>query len=222
MARIGSGAACRGAPTLDAELSLRAAGFSRVAGVDEVGRGAWAGPLVAAAVVLPDPADGLPPALQAVRDSKALSPAERSALYEPVVSGALSVGIGAVPAVELDLIGIAAANRLAMVRAIRALSLGPDHLLVDAVSLPGCEIAHRAVVGGDALCASIAAASIVAKVVRDCWMTELHPQYPVYDWARNKGYGTPAHRDGLARRGVTALHRRSFAPIAALLDRTGR
>ena len=222
MARIGLGAGSRAAPTLDAELGLRAAGFSRVAGVDEVGRGAWAGPLVAAAVVLPDPREGVPPVLDGVRDSKALSPDERAALFEPIVSRALSVGIGAVPAVELDLVGLAAANRLAMIRAVRALAPGADHLLIDGFGLPGCAIAQTAVVHGDALCVSIAAASIVAKVVRDRWMAEFHVQCPAYDWARNKGYGTRAHRDGLARHGITALHRRSFAPIATLLEGSQR
>ena len=188
-----------------------------MAGVDEVGRGAWAGPLVAAAVVLPDPRQGIPPELDGVRDSKALSPEQRAALYEPIVSAALGVGVGAVPAVELDLLGLAAANRLAMIRAIRALSPGADHLLIDGCRLRGCAIPQTPLVRGDAVCMSIAAASIVAKVVRDRWMGELHVRYPAYDWASNKGYGTPAHRRGLARRGPTALHRRSFAPVAALV-----
>ena len=205
-------------PHLELELQLLGAGVTRVAGVDEVGRGAWAGPLVAAAVVLPDPRDGVPPGLEGVRDSKLLAPERRSILHRRIVSVALAVGIGTVPAVELDLLGLAAANELAMVRAVRALSTPPDHLLIDAFRLRGCPLAQTPVRSGDAICMSIAAASVVAKVVRDRWMSTLHVGFPAYDWASNKGYGAPAHRRGLAERGVSALHRRSFAPVAALLS----
>ena len=221
MARVGLGAVRRVSPTLNAEMRLRAAGFSRVAGVDEVGRGAWAGPLVAAAVVLPDPREGVPTGLEGVRDSKVLSAGERIALYEPIILGALSVGVGAVRAAELDRVGLAAANRLAMIRAVRALSPPADHLLVDALGLHGCAIPQTALLHGDALSVSIAAASIVAKVVRDRWMADLDARYPGYDWARNKGYGTRTHRHGLAGRGITVQHRRCFAPIATLLEAGG-
>lgn len=182
-----------------------------VAGVDEVGRGPWAGPLVAAAVIL-DP-ERIPDGLA---DSKKLSPARRKVLAAQirVVAG---VGTAVVEAAEIDALGLGRANDAAMLRAIDALPIHAAAVLADGRALPrGCALPGRAIVGGDGTCAAIAAASIVAKVVRDEMMEALDLVHPGYDWAANKGYGTASHRDALLRLGVTPQHRRCFAPVAAL------
>ncbi|MEO1776608.1 MAG: ribonuclease HII [Pseudomonadota bacterium] len=184
---------------------------SPVAGVDEVGRGPLAGPLVAAAVIL-DPAS-VP---QGLADSKALSPARRDHLAAEIRQVAL-VGTAVIDAAEIDALGLGPANEAAMLRALDALPRSPAAVLADGRALPrGCALPGRAIVGGDATCAAIAAASIVAKVMRDEIMQTLDLVHPGYGWAANKGYATAAHRDALARLGVTPQHRRCFAPVAAL------
>jgi ribonuclease HII len=178
-----------------------------VCGVDEAGRGPWAGPVVAAAVVL-DP--GSCP--EGLDDSKKLSEPERERLFE-ALQGQARTGVGMASVAEIDDLNIHWATMLAMERAVAALACAVDHVLVDGNRLPRWEHKATAIVGGDAKCRSIAAASIIAKVTRDRLMTALDVEWPGYGWAANKGYGTPAHSRGLAELGVTPQHRRSFAPI---------
>ena len=182
-----------------------------IAGVDEAGRGPWAGPVVAAAVIL-DRAR-CPTGLD---DSKKLSEAARERLHGELV-GCAVYGVGQATVGEIDGINIHWATMLAMDRAVAALGRAIDHVLVDGNRLPKWHHAATAIVGGDALCRSIAAASIIAKVTRDRLMQELDAEYPGYGWARNKGYGTALHALGLAEHGVTPHHRRSFAPVRARL-----
>ncbi len=204
------------APTWEHEVALWGEGFTALAGVDEAGRGAWAGPLVAAAVIIPPKAvrETLPWA--AVRDSKLLTALAREQLYPQIFAQALAVGVGVVSPALLDLIGLGPANRLAMVRAIRALPQPPDHLLIDAFKLRSLKLPQRSIIHGDRISAAIAAASIVAKVYRDRIMRGYEADYPGYGFASHKGYGTAAHQTALAQRGLTPLHRCCFAPIAAL------
>lgn len=183
-----------------------------VAGIDEAGRGPWAGPVVAAAVIL-DPGT-LPPG---INDSKALSAKRRSALFDDVMASA-RVGVGQASVGEIDDLNILAATMLAMARAMANLGEPPDHVLIDGNRLPDLPCPATTVVGGDRLSLSIAAASIIAKVTRDRLMASLAADYPGYGWERNAGYGTALHRDGLATFGVTPHHRRSFAPIRRLLE----
>ena len=203
-------------PGLEHEASFWAAGLPLVAGADEAGRGAWAGPVVAAAVILPA-APGIAAALAGVADSKLLTPARREALFDVILRYAVSYGVGAVPAEEIDRIGILPATRAAMLAAIAALRPQPQALLIDAVRLPASPLPQQALIKGDRLCLSIAAASIIAKVTRDRWMVELDRRQPGYGLARHKGYGTPAHWAALQLLGPSPVHRRSFAPVARLL-----
>lgn len=179
-----------------------------LAGVDEVGRGALAGPVVAAAVVLPP--SGWPPG---IRDSKALPAARRESLDLLIREGA-AVGIGAVASAEIDATGIHRATLEAMARAVAALPVRPAHVLVDGKFLPALDIPATAVVRGDARSLCVAAASVVAKVWRDRMMVAADAEWPAYGWARNKGYGTAEHLCALAERGPSPLHRMSFAPVA--------
>jgi ribonuclease HII len=208
-------------PDASEELVAYAAGSAVVAGVDEAGRGAWAGPLVAAAVVLPNLRDGLPEALIGVNDSKLVAPARREALYDAIISIAISVGVGCVAAPELDLLGLTAAGELAMLRAVDGLAVEPDLLLVDGFRIRSYPWRQKAIVRGDSRCVSIAAASIMAKVTRDRWLCELDARYAGYSFSSNKGYGAPAHRRGLERAGSAPIHRRSYGPIAGMLGRSG-
>jgi ribonuclease HII len=203
-------------PRLTYERRFRRQGYGLIAGIDEVGRGAWAGPVVAAAVILPMGQARLAAALRGVNDSKQLTPHERERLYGVIQSVALAVGVGGAGAGEIDREGVAAATRAAMQRAVAMLDPQPEALLVDAVDLSSVSaLPHRAILFGDSISLSIAAASIVAKVSRDRWMAGLEARYPGYGFARHKGYGTAAHSAALDRLGVSDLHRRSFAPIAA-------
>ena len=201
-------------PTLDRENQLRRAGHLLVAGIDEAGRGAWAGPVVAAAVIL-----NLPEAssLAEVNDSKQLSPRKRAALYQVIVDHCLAYGIGQGSVEEIDAIGILPATRLAMTRAIQALSPQPDALIIDAVRLPHVNKPQAVFNFADAISLSVAAASILAKVTRDRWLIDLDAQYPAYHFARHKGYGTRIHQAALQSVGPCEAHRRSFKPIRALL-----
>jgi ribonuclease HII len=187
-------------------------GPAPVCGIDEVGRGPWAGPVVAAAVIL-DPA-ALPDGLN---DSKRLSAARRAELAA-VLGARASVSVGIASVAEIETMNILQASFLAMRRAILGLASRPALALVDGNKAPpGLPCACRPIVGGDALVLSIAAASIVAKVARDQMMVTLAQQFPGYGWETNMGYGTRAHQDGLARFGVTPHHRRSFQPIHKML-----
>ena len=210
-----------GVPTIEAELSFWQQGFIRVAGLDEVGRGPWAGPVYAAAVVLPRCPDDLK-TLSDVRDSKKLSAKRRELLLEQIMDVALAVGIGAADAEEVDALGIVPATRLAMRRALARLDMPPEALILDAIRLPQIPLPQHAFPRADALCLSVAAASIVAKVARDHWMIETaEVEYPGYGFAQHKGYGTRQHRAALDRLGVCPLHRRSFRPIAMRLAGDG-
>jgi len=210
-----------GSPTIEVEQAFWQQGFTRVAGLDEVGRGPWAGPVYAAAVVLPNCPDDLE-ILSDVRDSKRLSARRREHLSEQIVDVALTVGIGAADVDEVDALGIVPATRLAMRRALARLDVPPQALVLDAVCLPQIALPQRAFPRADALCLSVAAASIVAKVARDHWMIETaEVEYPGYGFAQHKGYGTRQHQAALDRLGVCPLHRRSFRPIAMRLAGDG-
>jgi ribonuclease HII len=215
MARL-AGQDAQSVPTLTWEGERWACGELCVAGIDEVGRGAWAGPVVAAVVVLPaDPT--IAGDLCGVRDSKAVPPPERERLAALIAERALAVAVGAAPAHLVDRAGLLPATAQAMNEALALLGLTPDHVLVDGPQVRGLSCPHTPVVRGDACCLSIAAASIVAKVARDRWMAGLDAIYPGYGFAGHKGYGTAAHHAALCRLGPSPVHRRSYAPVAAII-----
>jgi ribonuclease HII len=189
-----------------------------VAGLDEAGRGAWAGPVVAAAVVLPPHDPDLCRHLAGVRDSKLLSPARREALLTTICEYALAYGVGLVPPAEIDRLGIVPATQKAMAGALEALSLPPDYLLIDYLSLPEVALPQQCLPKGDVHVLSIAAASIVAKVSRDRLMIELEQRLPGYGFARHKGYGTAQHQAALRALGPSQAHRLSFAPLRELQE----
>lgn len=208
-------------PTYREEARLHRLGHGMVAGVDEVGRGPLAGPVVAAAVVFPRrlPAS---PWLPLVRDSKTLSPGQRERVLPHIQRVARSTGVGLVTAEDIDELGIVAATRKAMSLALESLSPPPVYLLVDAMSLSWRDVPCKAIVKGDATCLSIAAASIVAKVTRDRVMEAQESLYAGYGFARHKGYPTSAHLEALRRLGPCAIHRRSFAPVREMLTSAKR
>lgn len=191
-------------------------GYQLIAGIDEAGRGAWAGPVYAAAVILPLERSDLPNALNGVADSKQLSPQRREAALDVITEVALCVSLGQASAVEIDRLGIVSATRLAMRRAVKALTIGPEALLLDFIQLPKVHLPQRSLPKADQHCLSVAAASVVAKVGRDRWMVQLHKRYPGYGFARHKGYGTAAHRAALTRLGPSPVHRMSWAPLRSL------
>jgi ribonuclease HII len=203
-------------PTLAYERRLWVRGFRRVAGLDEVGRGAWAGPVVAAAVVLPPDDPELAGRLADVRDSKQLTPLRREALMDLIGRRALAQGVGAVPSGVIDAIGIVAATRQAMALALHALACPADHLLIDHLTLPDLPLPQLSMPQADHQILSVAAASIVAKVCRDRLMGRYEALFPGYGLVRNKGYGTPEHQAALQALGPSAIHRLSFAPLQAL------
>ena len=190
------------------ECEAWARGFRRIAGVDEAGRGPLAGPVVAAAVILPRRYR-----LAGLRDSKLLSETQREHLYAQLLAGALDIGVGVVEAEVIDAVNILEATRLAMGQAMQHLTPPPDYLLLDAVILPLLPIEQRAVIKGDRLSLSIAAASVIAKVLRDRLMARAHVCYPQYGFLTHKGYGTAEHLRQLERYGPCKLHRRSFRPV---------
>jgi ribonuclease HII len=206
---------CSDAP----EQALRYCGFRSIAGVDEVGRGALFGPVVAAAVVLPLRLGGL--ARAGLKDSKQLSREDRERLDRRIRKLALAVSVAEVDAETIDRVNIYQATRVAMLAAVAGLSVQPDHLLIDAMRLDVCTLGYPCgqtrLFYGDALSLSIAAASVVAKVHRDRLMRELDAAHPGYGLASHKGYATPEHRRTLAELGPCPLHRRSFAPVRAQL-----
>lgn len=197
---------------LDHERGFWSRGIHRVAGLDEVGRGPLAGPVVAAAVVLTPGSD-----ICGADDSKKLTALQRAALATEILHSAAAVAIGAASAPEIDRINIRRATALAMRRALRRLPLVPDHILVDGLAVPELGLEWQtAVVGGDHQVHSIACASIVAKVCRDRLMERLAIRYPQYGWERNKGYATDEHREALHRHGPSPHHRRSFQTVDQL------
>lgn len=200
-------------PTIDLELALLAQGYRFVAGLDEAGRGAWAGPVVAAAVILPLDRSDLGDALRGVRDSKQLTPAARAALFDVIAEVALAVGVGVSAPRVIDRDGIVPATRRAMLRALARLAVPPDYLVLDHLRLPTSPLPQLGLPKADAHHLSVAAASIIAKVTRDRLMVLLDGHLPGYGFAAHKGYGTARHRAELARRGPACIHRRSFAPL---------
>ena len=204
-------------PDLARELKLVSTGHRFIAGIDEAGRGALAGPVVAAAVVLPLDRFDLARALSEVRDSKQLTPAARQRCSEDVQKIALSVGVGEASAKEVDDLGLLPATQAAMQRAVQALDPQPSCLLIDHMRIPELDIAQEPVTRGDQSVLSIAAASVVAKVWRDRLMAELAKRYDGYGFERHKGYGTERHRQALARLGPCAEHRHSYAPVQRAL-----
>ncbi len=189
-----------------------------VAGVDEAGRGPLAGPVVAAAVILGDDV-----VIEGIRDSKQLAPARRERLALLIRERAVAFALGAAEVSEIDALNILRASLLAMSRAVTALEIAPQRVLVDGNHLPELSCEARAVIGGDALVPSVGAASILAKVARDAMMVDLDRRYPVYGFARHKGYATEAHREALMKHGPCPVHRRTFAPVRDALEaRAGR
>ncbi len=199
-------------PTFEREIALWNAGRSIVAGIDEAGRGPLAGPVVAAAVVFPAGAK----AIRGLRDSKQLAPLKRERLATVVRARAIAIGVGAASVREIDRLNIRRATILAMQRALARLHLVPAGVLVDGLPLPELGCPHDAIVDGDVYCQSIAAASVVAKTVRDRLMRRLAQRHPEYAWADNKGYGTPEHLEALLVFGPSCHHRTSFEPVAQL------
>lgn len=195
------------------ERKLTGEGYRLVAGVDEAGRGSWAGPLVAAAVVLVPGLIRKPAWCQGVCDSKMIPAEERERLEVAIRRSAAAIGVGIVAPETIDLIGLTAAGNLAFLRALRAMHITPDYVLVDAFRIPGLGVPQRAIIKGDQLCVSISAASIIAKTYRDRLMCALDPVYPGYGLAQHKGYGTPEHRRGLVSGGASQIHRHSWQPV---------
>ncbi len=202
-------------PSFAEEAKLEAQGYQYIAGIDEVGRGPLAGPVVAAAVILPCHIDT--PWLSQVKDSKQLSPARRELLFHHIHEVAISIGIGVVHHKIIDTEGIIRATRLAMKLAIGQLSPPPEFLLIDYMRLPEVPLPQKGITNGDSLCFSIACASIIAKVSRDHMMIELDGTYPGYGLAQHKGYGTREHLACLRRLGPSPIHRQSFKPVKNII-----
>ncbi|PWH15849.1 MAG: ribonuclease HII [Anaerolineae bacterium] len=197
-------------PALGLEQGLWQSGKTYVAGVDEAGRGALAGPVIAGVVILPN-VPGLKRALQGVRDSKQMTSRQRAIWAEKIKEIALAWAVGAASAEEIDALGILPATRLAVTRAIQELSLQPDFLLMDYLPWPGLQIPHRMMPKGETQSLSIACASVLAKTSRDTLMQQLDFEYPGYGLAQHKGYGTQRHRAALCALGYSPIHRRTFS-----------
>ncbi len=193
------------------EEKIRTQGFRLIAGLDEAGRGPLAGPVVAAAVIMPYPMKATWKG--EVNDCKLLSPPKRKRLDGQIRAVAIAIGVGTMPVEVIDTHNILQATILAMKQAVAALSPPPQALLIDYLHLPGITLPQNGITDGDQLCFSIACASIIAKVARDGMMTELDGHYPGYGFARHKGYGTPEHLESLCQLGPCPIHRRSFAPV---------
>ena len=198
-------------------MKLFRRGYRFVAGVDEAGRGALAGPVVAAAVIMPHPLNAT--WSSQIADSKLICPARRERLYLNIKEIAVSVGVGIVPAGVIDARNIVTATRLAMEQAITQLRPAPDSLLIDHLRLPDIPLPQQGITNGDRLCFTIACASIIAKVARDRLMRELDGIYPGYGLARHKGYGTREHLLHLREKGPCPIHRRTFAPLREAVGR---
>ena len=198
-------------PTSLFEKQAMSQGYRLIAGIDEVGRGSWAGPIMAAAVIL-KPKARLPD----LRDSKMLDEKRREKLYDLIVANSVAWAVGSCDVPLIDSVGIGQANRLSMEYAVTGLTVKPDFLLIDAFKLPNLGIPFQAIIKGDAKVRSIAAASIIAKVTRDRLMRQMDTQFPGYGFADHKGYGTPAHQRQIAQLGLCAIHRKSFLPISLM------
>jgi ribonuclease HII len=194
--------------TFSEERALKALGFMLVAGVDEAGMGAWAGPVVAAAVILPDGAR-----LPLARDSKALSPAQRARCAADIKKRAVAWAVGLATHAEIDQLNIRQAGLLAMRRAVEALAPRPDHLLLDAFRIPHFDIPQKGIIRGDRHVKCIAAASVIAKTHRDALMGEYDAAHPGYGFSNHKGYGTAEHQRALAEHGPCPIHRLTYEPV---------
>ncbi|MCR8967350.1 ribonuclease HII [Streptococcus zalophi] len=199
---------------LSYERNLYQKGFSLICGIDEVGRGPLAGPVVAAAVILPENT-----LIAGLNDSKKIPKKKHHSIYQKVMESALAVGIGIIDNKAIDDINIYQASKLAMLDAVSKLEITPDFLLIDAMTLD-CDIPQEAIIKGDSKSLSIAAASIVAKVTRDQLMNDYHSQYPLYDFNSNAGYGTKKHLDALKAYGITPIHRQTFEPIKSMVNKS--
>ena len=204
-------------PSFTEEKILETQGYRYIAGIDEAGRGALAGPVVAAAVILPHHIDA--PWLNLVKDSKQLSPAKRELLFHYIHKIAIAIGVGLAGRDVIDAHGIIKATKLAMKLATDRLSPPPEALLIDYMRLPEVKLPQKGITNGDSLCFSIACASIIAKVTRDQLMRELDRAYPGYELARHKGYGTRQHFASLRRLGPSPIHRHSFRPVKDMVER---
>jgi len=198
-------------PSLVEENGLSVKGYRFIAGVDEAGRGALAGPVVAAAVILPQSPNFL--WLKSVRDSKEILPAKREYLFDLIKQESVAIGVGIIAPQTIDVIGILNATKIAMCHAIEQLACPPDFLLIDYLRLPQLRISQKPIIRGDKLCLTIACASIIAKVTRDRIMVELDHLHPGYGLALHKGYGTKHHVSCLRQHGPSPIHRHSFAPV---------
>ncbi|EGC24812.1 ribonuclease HII [Streptococcus sanguinis] len=194
------------------EKELYQAGYQTIAGIDEVGRGPLAGPVVAAAVILPPGCK-----IKGLNDSKKIPKKKHQEIYQTVMNKALAVGVGLIDNEIIDQVNIYEATKLAMKEALSKLSFKPDYLLIDAMKLD-IDIPQESIIKGDANSLSIAAASIVAKVTRDKLMADYDKEYPGYDFAQNAGYGTKSHLQGLERHGVTPIHRKTFEPVKSMRE----
>jgi len=203
-------------PSFVEEKRLKSQGYQLIAGIDEAGRGALAGPVVAAAVILPHHIDT--PWLSQIKDSKQLSPTKRELLFHHIKELAISIGIGMIHNEVIDTQGIIKATRLAMKSAVDQLSPPPEFLLIDYMLLPEISLPQKGITNGDKLCFSIACASIMAKVARDQLMVELDRIYPGYKFAQHKGYGTKEHITCLRRLGASPTHRQSFKPVKDMIE----
>jgi len=190
------------------ENEARSQGFTQIAGVDEAGRGPLAGPVVSGAVILPEDFD-----VPGINDSKKLTPRKRDKLYDQIREGAIAVGVGIVDNLQIDKINILQAALLSMAQAAGKLSPAPDFLLIDGTFTTPTDISQKAIPKGDSLSISIAAASIIAKVTRDRLMADYHDRYPDYGFDRHKGYPTKAHKEAIARHGVSPIHRLTFKGV---------
>ncbi len=204
-------------PSFAEEKMLRAQGYRLIAGIDEAGRGPLAGPVVAAAVILPCGVNT--PWLSLVKDSKQLTPSRRELLFHHIYEVAIGIGVGVVDSEVIDNQGIVKATRLAMKQAVEQLQPPPEWLLIDYMSLPEVELPQKGITRGDSLCFSIACASIIAKVTRDRMMIELDRAYPGYRLARHKGYATEEHVNCLRRLGPSPIHRCSFRPVRDMIEK---
>jgi ribonuclease HII len=203
-------------PSFAEETALRHQGYNLVAGIDEVGRGALMGPVMAAAVIMPEKVKGR--WKSRVRDSKQLTSKAREFLFDFIIEAAVTYGIGSSSNNEIDAVGIAKATRLAMIRAVKQLVPQPQFLLIDYVRLKESCCPQKGIIHGDSLCFSIACASIIAKVTRDHLVIEMDKEYPGYGFAAHKGYGTEEHLACLQINGPCPLHRRSFRPVSEMLS----
>ena len=202
-------------PNLLIEKKKNKLNYKIIAGVDEAGRGPWAGPVYSAAVILND--NNIP---EGINDSKKLSEKKRNSIYLEIISNHI-YGVGIADVDEIDKLNILGATLLSMERAVNNLSINPDFVLVDGNHEPKIEIDSESIIKGDTKSLSIAAASIIAKVERDKFMRQLDAQYPAYNWKKNKGYGTKDHQNALKMHGVTKYHRKSFSPVRKILSLQG-